>query len=1291
MDNYIIELFNPKDKLFGKLSNHSYHPLVINGKKYSTVTNYIYSNMLTTPMYKQDIRLADIKGSTKLNLELMKAIDYLIDKQKPDRPETKLLIKKRPLTSIAERVRNKRIKFLADKTGKSRDHYQQYTDTELAKKYKEYNPEKPITDTEIQQGWIAYAQTEEIRAITKEDKLAKKHQMYISNEVRKPFGSIDLKKLKQQLLIESDINQMSIYQLYNNRAHRETIDILTVAIKKAFESRIQNPTITGMLLATGNNFIQYNSPDPFMGIGEHGQGLNLIGKILMQIRHAIHIEKSMEKQKTKREQEYQEIYNTYIAYNILKNEIRYNKNTLKEYQGMNVKQIITKAPKNAITDIPSQETVIELYKKDQLNPIIIQEISTPGTLVINVRKNELKNLQRQLERDKEDIIFNLYIEYKIKRDDEENLEKETNKLLDIQEKTNKHGRKKSKSEITDEVVQYIVAKQKDKLTGIQEQQLRHKIVNLFNLGMLSASLSDKIDKRINELQIPTDADVKEAEMAEIPVLKHTTPIKDDISEHSAVVSSLSLSSDSDSDDDDPEVREIKRIFAQDKKKNKTPLSSKLSRKDMIDVIIKIKGHGHPSDFNDWSTNNLKQTMEELSVEHTKNKPSIEGGIYIKPSKITINIFQNPDKNPPELRAFSPEEFTGMLIIDGRYYPTVQHYILAVLIAHTGARRVVNILGEASIVKGVGINEAHKIIMNDFKNNPTLPQSYLPIEILGNKYKQIDDETRNTLLSIYTVTALNRKFEDIDMQNLLLSTRNYQILWKSPENLFLGAGTKDNPGNNYVGKTLMDIRRKLLETKRTEEAVRADPKDIARILQKDIFIKEWIQMKIRDMCDVTYKFQQYSKMKDGVDINIVDTLQLKQYIQFVLNHIYQPCTYLVSKSKKAISKVPTFFVHWVRKCKGLSSGLPPVRNSDGTYNTEISERIRETNRRIYEMDNEFYGGRQIEHSLEESTAFNKHQKEAWQKLWQTLNQSDMSHQDKQNQAQLFRKTQQIEYNAFWGIKDIKRTKAEIAQHEHLVGKYDQQGNRVGGQLRKDLTTYIRKAEQAEHSHYLSVVEIAQIYWNHISAMMETIIINLAITPRGANDATLRDVIAQTELIVSENVDCIRIITKEPNNCIASALLNLLTGILEFKTKYSNNIILDTDDVLLAGSIITNSPFTAEHKFVVKESDSDDSDSKVESNFDVSIQGSFPEDFEKQDEDKNDKNQDPYAVNPYFSFKGKHKNISSSIDAIEQQVRKIQPDNSRVIANAIIKMIQTVKRTKMSAKIKKNRINFFATVR
>ena len=76
-----IKLFNTNDKNFSKLSNDAYHLITIDGQKYPSVTNYIYSNMLTTPTYKLIIQNTEIKGVKKSDNELITAINFLLEKE----------------------------------------------------------------------------------------------------------------------------------------------------------------------------------------------------------------------------------------------------------------------------------------------------------------------------------------------------------------------------------------------------------------------------------------------------------------------------------------------------------------------------------------------------------------------------------------------------------------------------------------------------------------------------------------------------------------------------------------------------------------------------------------------------------------------------------------------------------------------------------------------------------------------------------------------------------------------------------------------------------------------------------------------------------------------------------------------------------------------------------------------------------------------------------------------------------------------------------------------------------
>ena len=51
-----IKIFNPRQKPFGMLSNNAYFPITIQGKKYKTVTQYIYSNLLCEGIYQNLVR-----------------------------------------------------------------------------------------------------------------------------------------------------------------------------------------------------------------------------------------------------------------------------------------------------------------------------------------------------------------------------------------------------------------------------------------------------------------------------------------------------------------------------------------------------------------------------------------------------------------------------------------------------------------------------------------------------------------------------------------------------------------------------------------------------------------------------------------------------------------------------------------------------------------------------------------------------------------------------------------------------------------------------------------------------------------------------------------------------------------------------------------------------------------------------------------------------------------------------------------------------------------------------------
>ena len=68
--------------------------------------------------------------------------------------------------------------------------------------------------------------------------------------------------------------------------------------------------------------------------------------------------------------------------------------------------------------------------------------------------------------------------------------------------------------------------------------------------------------------------------------------------------------------------------------------------------------------------------------------------------------------------------------------------------------------------------------------------------------------------------------------------------------------------------------------------------------------------------------------------------------------------------------------------------------------------------------------------------------------------------------------------------------------------------------------------------------------------------------------IRAIIAKVEMLVSKGNKCVRILDNELDNCIASALVNIISGLVEFNNKYGSNNVINKIDVETAASIIVN---------------------------------------------------------------------------------------------------------------------------
>ena len=197
-------------------------------------------------------------------------------------------------------------------------------------------------------------------------------------------------------------------------------------------------------------------------------------------------------------------------------------------------------------------------------------------------------------------------------------------------------------------------------------------------------------------------------------------------------------------------------------------------------------------------------------------------------------------------------------------------------------------------------------------------------------------------------------------------------------------------------------------------------------------------------------------------------------------------------------------------------------------------------------------------------------------------------------------------------------------------------------------------------------------------------------------------------------CETIVSDELENCIASALINLIIGIIDFNKQISQNYVVSKIDVktatmiILADDIPKHKPkpkpvikpgFDISIFGVEDEQPEDDDISKPGLDIDEKPEDEQPEEDEKplffDDESIEDDGKEEEEEEEYDYDEGGYEDddkYSPRSDLIVVFLSKIdEVKDKEAIAIAIEDAIKTIKNSRMPNQIKRNRINFFATQR
>lgn len=303
---------------------------------------------------------------------------------------------------------------------------------------------------------------------------------------------------------------------------------------------------------------------------------------------------------------------------------------------------------------------------------------------------------------------------------------------------------------------------------------------------------------------------------------------------------------------------------------------------------------------------VKQIQSEPIVY--TNKPPIDEIPYFEPINPPVivypEIFDGMDISLTPYVNFAPDTFVELLNINNLVFPNVSLYFINSLMAR---------------LENVGsLQEGYKYLLvapNEPLGNIG-PNNFVTTIAANNTYDRLYAEDYVNRLRKNAEIALNEKFKDRELQDVLLITGDADLIWDDFADSILGSGPKEIRGQNYVGMYLMELRHKATEERQGETLDVLSTEQITNFLSKDSFMKRWLEMRVEDMCKINIIMKDYLWKKDRSNTQLASPI-----VRQVIDKIYQPCSHIYAATNKVSAEVPPYFEKMVKNCNGFNQ-VPP---------------------------------------------------------------------------------------------------------------------------------------------------------------------------------------------------------------------------------------------------------------------------------------------------------------------------------------------------------------------------------
>lgn len=331
--------------------------------------------------------------------------------------------------------------------------------------------------------------------------------------------------------------------------------------------------------------------------------------------------------------------------------------------------------------------------------------------------------------------------------------------------------------------------------------------------------------------------------------------------------------------------------------------------------------------------NMEITYKEKEEQEEKEMYKVTSGnpIYIYPC---ANFHCTNKQVPEEYKKYlplSPLFYTKLFGINNFLFPTISLYIMFRLIS--------NIANEPKSGFYLGNIES---IYKTFLGNTLYPRrldDFITNEQADRNFRNLTEQSYKFYSQKYAIEAMDLKFQDRSLQDTLLITGKAKLLFNS-ENLNLGQPHNSQQGTNFVGDYLMFLREEFIVQRKKETLHVLKTEDINDIISKDVFMKEWTKMRVKDMCKTVvilknYVYKQYAHVANISNVEYGEEKELQErfkqsniesasFVELCLNTIYTPCQQIRNQTQDLnLPLDPVFRSIALKECKGFTKASDVV--------------------------------------------------------------------------------------------------------------------------------------------------------------------------------------------------------------------------------------------------------------------------------------------------------------------------------------------------------------------------------